>query len=180
MSLPISMLNGLTGRSLTGFGAVVTDLVTLGGKTYAVDQLLDKVLVANGPIKVYNKPGGIVLYTVGAGQSVGKIYSYNRPSATNGGQFWLEFDHPTDKWPNGVPKAVYITSDNYVSTQALETQGALTLEDQAKAEAEQKAKQTDPVGYYLKKYGLPVLLIGGGIYLAATFGKAFITAKLSK
>ncbi len=153
-------------------------MVKLGGRTYSIDQLLDKVLVASGPIRVYDRPGGNVMYTVSSGQSVGKIYSFNRPSATNGGQFWLQFDHPTAKWPNGVPKAAWITSDSYVDTRVLETQGTQTLKQQMEAEKEKAERQEDPVSYYLKKFGLPVLLIAGGIYTAVQLGKTVIEKKL--
>jgi hypothetical protein len=156
----------------------VTDVVKLGGRTYSIDQLLDKVLVASGPIRVYDRPGGNVMFTVSSGQSVGKIYSFNRPSATNGGQFWLQFDHPTAKWPNGVPKAAWITSDSYVDTRVLETQGTQTLKQQMEAEKEKAERQEDPVSYYLKKFGLPVLLIAGGIYTSVQLGKTVIEKKL--
>jgi len=73
-----------------------------------------------------------------------------------------------------------LKDDNAISTQALKSQGILTVKQEL-AEQEAAAKrEADPIGYYLKKFGLPVLLIGGGIYLASTYGKAVIKAKLAK
>lgn len=156
----------------------VTDIVTIGGKQYSIDALLDRVLVAAGPVKIYNgsdftKP----LYVVNNGNSVGKIYSYLRPSSRTGGRFMFMFDHPTEKHPNGTPKSYYAGSDN-IDTSVLAAQGTLTLEEQVKKEQEEKMKAESPIEYYISKYAGKVLLIGGLIYLASELGKQVIKQKV--
>lgn len=178
--MPITMLNGLTGRNLFpgyGLGAVSDfDIITIGGQKYSANQIVDKQIIANRDVTLYpnlHKDDG--KFTVKQGQVIGTVFSYLLPSATGNptGKVVLQFER-------GYNQFYWLKDDSAVSQTALKDTGTLTLTDELKQEEEEKQKQADPVGYYLKKYGLPVLLIGGGIYLAATFGKAFITAKLSK
>lgn len=186
MSMPITMLNGLAGRTTLGcacdappsvLGAVADyDIITIGGKQYSANQVVDKQIVASKDVTLYPslfKEDG--KFTVKAGQTIGTVFSYLLPSAKSNptGRVVLQFER-------GYNQYYWLKDDRAVSTVALKDQGSLTLTDERKAEAEKLEKENDAVGYYLKKYGLPVLLIGGGIYLAATYGKAFITAKLSK
>ena len=67
-----------------------------------------------------------------------------------------------------------------LSKNSVADQGIKTLDQQVKEEQDQAARDADPLGYYLKKYGLPALLIGGGIFLAATYGKEFLKDKILK
>lgn len=78
----------------------------------------------------------------------------------------------------GWPKSFYIASDSGVDIKTLETQGTQTLKQQIDAEKEKAEREQDPVGYYLKKFGLPLLLIGGGFYAAVQLGKSVIEKKL--
>lgn len=155
----------------------VTDVIKIGGKTYSVDALLDKVLVASGPVAIYSgsdftKP----IYIVKAGQSIGRIYSYIKPSAANGGRAMLSFDSPTEKWPNGVPKSYYAGADN-IDTTVLKDQGVLNLQEQVAKEAEEKLKNDSPMEYYIKKYAGKVLLTAGVIWGVVELGKVFIAKK---
>lgn len=77
-------------------------------------------------------------------------------------------------------KAYFIKDDSKINTAFIKEQGGLTVEEETKRDQEEKDKTDNPVMYYLKKYGLPVLLIGGGIYLVGTIGKEVVKAKLTK
>lgn len=189
---PITMLSGVSGLNLgcscspsplgegpgmrgVRLGAVSDyDIITIGGQRYSANQIVDKQIIASRDVTLYPslfKDDGKFL--VKAGQAIGTVFSYLLPSSKNNptGKVALQFER-------GYNQFYWLKDDNAVSQAALKDQGALTLTQEIKQENEALAKAADPVGYYLKKYGLPVLLIGGGIYLAATYGKAFITAKL--
>lgn len=178
--MPITMLNGFSGRTLgcpCQLGAVSDyDVITIGGQKYSANQIVDKQIIASRDVVLYpslHKDDG--KFTVKAGQAIGTAFSYLLPSSAN---------NPTGKvalmFERGYNNFYWLKDDSAVSQAALKDQGTLTLKEEIKKENEALEKEADPIGYYLKKYGLPVLLIGGGIYLAATYGKAFITAKLSK
>lgn len=159
---------------LNGFGAVSDyDQIKIGGKTYTVNQIIDKTIIAATDTKLYSgaRSTATVVGTVKAGQPIGKVFSYLRPDQADG-RSWLMFETSYNKY--------FFVPNEVASGSGLKDQGTLTLEEERKREEELRQKQNDPVGYYLKKYGLPVLLIGGGIYLAATYGKAFIQGKLSQ
>lgn len=166
--------------SLSGLGcgcqqlgsATNYDQIKIGGTTYSVNQIIGKTLIAKVETKLYSGAKGTpsVIGTVKAGQPLGIVWSYLRPEQADG-RSWLMFDS------NG--RFFFVPNEAATNT-GLKDQGALTLKDEIKKEQQEEERRNDPVGYYLKKYGLPVLLIGGGIYLAATYGKAFIQGKLSQ
>lgn len=161
------------------FGAVSDyDQIQIGGKTYTVNQIIGKTLIAAKDTKLYSGVKGTpsVIGTVKAGQPIGVVFSYITPDKADG-RSWLMFE---SSYVPGTAAKVYYAPNEVASGSGLTEQGTLTLEQERKKEEEERQKQNDPVGYYLKKYGLPVLLIGGGIYLAATYGKAFIQGKLSQ
>lgn len=189
---PITMLSGVSGINLgcacqspspvgeglgMRLGAVSDyDIITIGGQRYSANQIVDKQIIASRDVTLYpnlHKDDG--KFTVKAGQAIGTVFSYLLPSSGSNptGKVALQFER-------GYNQFYWLKDDNAISQAALKDQGTLTLSEEVKKENEAAAIEADPVGYYLKKYGLPVLLIGGGIYLAATYGKAFITAKLTK
>ena len=154
------------------------DKIMIGGKTYTVNQIIGKTLIASKDTKLYSGVKGTpsVVGTVKAGQPIGVVFSYITPDRADG-RSWLMFE---SSYIPGTAAKVYYAPNEVASGSGLTEQGTLTLEEERKREEEERQKQNDPVGYYLKKFGLPVLLIGGGIYLAATYGKAFIQGKLSQ
>lgn len=169
-------LRGLGCACSQGMGAVVDyDIVTIGGKQYTVNQILDKTIIANRDVVLYpslfNDTGK---FTVKAGQTIGKAFSYLLPSNKS---------NPTGKvviiFERAYNVNYYLKDDNAISTQALKDQGALTLKQEAEAEADRVKREADPLGYYLEKYALKALLIGGVIYLAATYGKEFLRQKMA-
>lgn len=200
---PITMLNGIAARSLgcacspslgalpmqaellanrtialsgvRQFGAVSDyDFITIGGKQYSANQIVDKQIIASRDVTLYPslfKDDG--KFTVKAGQTIGTVFSYLLPSSKSNptGKVVLQFER-------GYNNFYWLKDDNAVSQAALKDQGTLTVAQEVKIEQEKAEKESDPVGYYLKKFGLPALLIGGGIYLAATFGKQFLASKL--
>lgn len=163
--------------SLLGLGAVEDyDYITISGKQYTANQLLGKEVIASKDVTLYpslfSDSGKFI---VKQGQSIGKVFSYLKPSNKS---------NPTGKvvliFERGYNVNYYLKDDNAVSTQALKDQGTLTVEQELKAQEEAAKRDADPIGYYLKKFGLPLLLIGGSIYLASSYGKEVIKAKLAK
>lgn len=157
-----------------GMGAVSDyDQIKIGGKTYTVNQIIDKNIVASVDTKLYSGPRSTatIVGTVKAGQPIGIVYSYLRPEQADG-RSWLMFETSYNKF--------FYVPNEVASGTGLKDQGTLTVSEEIKKEQEKLEKENNPVGFYLKKYGLPVLLIGGGIYLAATYGKAFIQGKLAQ
>ena len=149
------------------------DIIIIGGKQFSANQLVDKNVVASKDVtlypSLYNDAGK---FTVKAGQSIGRVFSYLRPDNKSNptGKVVLQFETTYNKF-------FWLKDDRAVSQQALTDQGVKTVQQEVKEEAEKAAKDADPVGYYLKKFGLPVLAIGSAVYLAATYGKAYIMKK---
>lgn len=120
-------------------------------KTYPVDQLINKRITLQKPVKVYRTPyNAQPLYTNRAGQSVGIVYSWvtNR----NTGDVWLMFY-------DAQKKAYYVNTKDLagaVDTKELKQEGAKTTTEIFKEEQ----KKTNPVEFYVKQYA-PWLL--GGI-----------------
>lgn len=177
--LPVTMLNGLgcacqDKAMFYGLGAVANyDIITIGGQRYSVNQIIDKILIASRNTTVYSSGFDVSKpkYTVRAGEPIGKVTSYLLPREGRKST-WLEVQ----------TRAGYFYVPNEAvggSVTTLKEQGAKTVAQEIKEETAKAEKDADPVGYYIKKFGLPALLIGGGIYLAATYGKEIIKAKLS-
>ena len=161
--------------SLIGhIGAVANyDIITIGGKRYSVNQVIDKVLIAAVPTKVYSCgfDSCVPKYTTAAGNTIGKVTSYLLPKEGRKGT-WLELQTGTNTY-------VYVKNEDVGgSVTTLEEQGTKTVAQEIKEEAAAKEKEDDPISHYVKKLGLPVLLIGGVIYLSATFGKQYLASKL--
>lgn len=156
---------------LMGLGNVTDyDQIKIGGTTYSVNQIIGKTLIAKVDTKLYSGTRGTpsVVGTVKAGQPIGIVYSYLRPDQADG-RSWLMFDS------NG---RFYFVPNEAASGTGLKDQGALTLKDEIKKEQEEEERRNDPFGYYLKKYGIPALLLGGGIYAVVQLGKTVIEKKL--
>jgi hypothetical protein len=166
--------NPISTGSLT-LGAVTDyDVIVIGGKQFTTGQLLDKNIIAAKDVVLYPslfKEEG--KFIVKAGQSIGRVFSYLKPDSKSNptGKIVLQFEREYNKY-------FWLKDDRAVSQQALKDQGTKTVEQEIKEEAEKAIRENDPVSFYLKKFGLPTLLIGGGIYLVATFGKEFIAGKL--
>ncbi|GHM98803.1 hypothetical protein WSM22_02930 [Cytophagales bacterium WSM2-2] len=169
------VLYGLRG----GFGDAKSDitnydLITVGGKQYSANQIVGKSLTAEGTVNGYlttdfTKP----FMTFKKGQIIGTVYSYinaGQATAQRAGSPLLMFF--TD---SSMTRAYYVKDDSAISQQALKDQGTLTVSDENKIVQDEQEKANDPIMYYLKKVGVPVLLIGGGIYLLAQLGKAYIS-----
>ena len=159
-----------------GFGAVVDyDVIVIGGKSYTANQILDKQILAAKDTPLFRgsdftKPFRIVK----AGQPIGQVYSYLKATGTTGKARLMFYDGANY---TGTP---FYALNEAVDTQFLKDQGTLTVQQEIKQEQDKKEKENDPIAYYVKKLGLPVLLIGGAIYLVATYGKEFIHDKIAK
>jgi hypothetical protein len=160
-----------------GIGAVAdSTIIVIGGVSYTANQVLDKTIIATKDVwlypSLYREDGK---FMVKAGQTIGKTFSWLGPESKS---------NPTGKvvlmFERGYNQYFWLKDDRAVSQVALKDQGTLTVKEQVKQEQEAAAKEDSPIAYYIKKYGLPVLLIGGGIYLAANYGKTILQAKLAK
>lgn len=152
----------------------ITDIVTIGGNQYSINQILDKNIIATRDTQTYSRPGGTKKSIVKAGQSIGQVYSYIKASSASSpdGRTWFQFD-------NGYLDYFFVP-DEAVTATGLKDQGVMTVAEQVKAEADEKARIEDPIGYYVSKWLPRVLVIGGIIYLAGTYGKEFIKDKVLK
>ena len=161
-------------------GVADYDVINIGGKQYSANAIVDAQLIANRDVKLYRGAGTSEGFTksfatVKAGQPIGKVYSYLKASSNTGqiagGPLLMFYDSGN--------QAYYVKDDNAIDQNFLKAQGADTVQEELKKEKEEEERQNDPISYYIKKFGLPVLLIGGGIYLAAQLGKEAVKAKLS-
>ncbi len=192
--MPITMLNGLGCascggtcgqksmmglrglRGLRGFGAVADyDVIRIGGGSYSVNQIIGKTIFANKQTTLYSNPsgGGRVVGTIKAGQPIGVVFSYIKPTdKTSDGRAWLQFD-------NSYLNSFFIPDEN-ASSAGLKDQGTMTVSEEVKAEADAKLKEDSPMEYYIKKYGTKALLIVGGLIVAVSLGKELIHTSRSK
>lgn len=178
MRMPLRNSNSYLGCSCqqAPLGAVSDyDVITVGGQQYTANQILDKQLIARSSTPVYHSDFKVPFRTVSAGQPIGVVYSYLKSTGTTGKSALMLYDNPQY---TGTP--YYVLNEAAIDTKALQDQGTLTVSQELQAEKDKLEQQNDPISYYLKKFGLPVLLIGGGILLAATFGKEFIKDKILK
>lgn len=155
-------------------GAVADyDIITVGGVKYTANQVLDKTVYAQRDTPIYVK-GNFTkpAYTIKAGQPIGKVYSYLKPSDLTGGRSALMFYTSNNN--------AYYAFNEDVSSSSLKDQGALTLKEEVRLEEEERLKNENPTEYYIKKYGFKALLIIGGVVLAATFGKEAIKSMINK
>jgi hypothetical protein len=163
---------------LHGLGDVINyDVIVVGGQKYTANQIVDKQLIAKGPVYLFrgndfNKP----YTTIPSGGVIGKVYSYIRIDQATG----QIAKSPLLMFFDSAGKAYYTKDDSKIDTSFLKDQGTLTVAQETQKQQEEKEKAENPIAYYVKKLGLPVLLIGGAIYLAGTFGKEVIKDKLSK
>lgn len=147
------------------------DTITVGGKQYSANQLLDKNLVAAGTVPAYlgsdfTKP----FITFKPGELIGKVYSYINPTQ----QTAITAGSPLLMFYTSNNRAYYVKDDAAINSQALKDQGTLTVAEETTALQEEQDKQNNPIEYYFKKYGWKVLLIGGGIYAGVQIVKAYI------
>lgn len=148
-----------------GMGAVIDyDVIVIGGKQYSANQLLDKNIIAESDVMLYPslfKDDGKFL--VKKSQSIGKVISYLNSVSKNNptGKVVLQFE----RMVNGSRQYFWLKDDKAVSTTALAEQGTKTVQQEVKEEADKAEKENDPIFYYLKKVGKPVLFWGAGLYI---------------
>ena len=113
-------------------------------KTYSVDQLINKKITIQRPVKVYRNPyTKTPLYTNRAGQSLGTVYSW--VTNKNTGDVWLMFY-------DASKKPYYVNTKELagaVDTKELKQEGAKTTTEIYKEEQ----KRANPVEFYIKQYG---------------------------
>jgi hypothetical protein len=175
-TMPITMLDGFGCNQCGGtcLGAVTDyDQITIGGKVYTVNQIIGKTVTAGRDTKVYsnNKGAGAVLATIKSGQPIGIVYSYARPEQADG-RSWLMFESNTGK--------IYWVPNEAVAATGLKEQGTKTVTEEIKEEQEKKAREEDPLGYYLKKYGLPAILIIAAAFIIKGAAQEGVKAVVNK
>ena len=145
-------------------GALVDyDILTVGGEQYSANQLLDKNIVAKTDVLLYpNLFNGTGKFLVKKGQSIGKAFSYLTASSKNNptGRVVIQFYKPSTSG-----SYFWLKDDKAVSTDALASQGTKTVGQEVQEEKDKAEKESDPVLYYAKKIGVPVLKWGVGIYV---------------
>jgi hypothetical protein len=167
-------------EKMLGFGSVDSDLsdydqITINGVTYSVNQIVDKNLVAEGNVPLYlGSDFKNPFYTVASGSVIGKVLSYIKASDATGqraGGALLMF-------VNSVGTYFYVKADSAISNTDLQNnQGAMTVSDEQKALQDEQAKENDPILYYAKKIGLPLLVTGVSVYAGVQVVKALIARK---
>jgi hypothetical protein len=148
------------------------DLIRIGGKDYSASELYAKAptIFAQSDTKVYSGADFTKeKYITKAGNPLGKYYSYLKPTV-NRPKGWIMLQ-------TGQNLFVYVPNEA-IGSGAIANQGIKTAQEQLKEEAAAKEKENDPYTYYFKKLVVPVLLVGGGIYVAVQFGKTFIQQKV--
>lgn len=151
------------------------DVITIGGKQYTVNQVLDKVLIAEKDVKVYSGAwdNSTVKYVTKAGNMIGHVYSYLLPKAGRS-DTWLMLQ-------TGPSTFVYVRNEaGAFDTTALRDQGILTVKEETEKEAEENDRLSDPIAYYAKKLLLPVAIGGALIYVAVEVGKELIRNKTAR
>lgn len=126
--------------------------------TYGADQVLNKTLIAaKNLVAYYAFPFSSSKFNILAGHNIGVVYSYIYNNQKN--LWWMFYDD--------MGKAFYVEhKPGLFDENSLKLQGAVSDEEKAKLQAEDKAKEdTGVVGYYIEKYGKPILLGTAAIYL---------------
>ena len=131
--------------------------------TYSADEIVGKTLIANKKINLYRLPNDSAkpIFSVDAGSTVGVVFSYLKPSSTQNRSsvYWVFND------ANGKQFYARHKAGDY-DVKALKDQGALTTKE--KTEEEKGAS----IETYIKKYGIPLAIGVGVLYLAGTVIKA--------
>lgn len=127
--------------------------------TYSVDQIIGKTLIAKKPIDLvrYGSDNAPVIYTVKSGQTVGIVYSYLLPNENRSSLYW-SFDD-ADGRPYYAKHGI-----GFFDVKALQDSGALTVTEQAAAEAEKELSIGDKIFRLVKN----LAFIGAGAYLLNT------------
>lgn len=156
----------------------IMNLRGLGGDTFNAAEVAGKTLIAkvNIPVKSNSLDNGKVLYTVKPGETVGVVSGYTQPKTGQSVLNWQVDVAKTATNPGGFGYVAHGIGKFDVSS--LVVQGATSTEQKHKDEQAQKEKDENPALYYFKKIGIPVLLIGGGIFIVAKLGAAVIEKKL--
>ncbi len=127
--------------------------------TFYADDVVGHTLYANVPIPVYHNPYDTELpyRTIPAGGYVGQVENFLQPSSYRANFYWA------------IKSAGYGTDwvrhhEGDYSIDALEAAGVDTVEQQQQAAADAAAKAASPFEYYLKKYGIWVVvaIVGAG------------------
>lgn len=144
------------------------------GETFSAAQIVGRTLIAKAyvPVKSGAYDDSPVAFTVKPGETIGVVSTYLNPTTNRSALHW--------EITNGGKRFYVKHAVGIFDTKSLITDGAKSQEQIYQEKKEEEGRQNDPLGYYLKKYGLPVLLIGGGIYLVGTLGKEVVKAKLTK
>jgi hypothetical protein len=130
--------------------------------TYTTDQIIGKALIGKEPVNLYRnaQDNASVVYTVPSGQPVGVVESYLAPGPGRNSLYWQFRDNSGRAYYSEHRPGRY-------NIEALTNQGALTLEEQKKAEEEKNLTTTDKI----IKAGSNILLLIGGFAILMNFLK---------
>lgn len=151
--------------------------VTLGALVLA--DINGKWVTSPKAINIYREPGGPVVRVSTPKGYIGKVYGMN----TKGN--WIQLAR-AGEWI--IVDSSYTFTDRLTQFQLDDYAKKISSAPRKKAnEVQQEVADNvkfnigeNPIESLVKKYALPAILIAGGIYLVATFGKAFIQGKLAQ
>lgn len=130
--------------------------------TYTTDQIIGKALIGREPVSLYRnaQDNASVVYTVPSGQPVGVVESYLAPAPGRNSLYWQFRDNSGRAYYSEHRPGRY-------NIEALTNQGALTLEEQKKAEEEKNLTTTDKI----IRAGSNILLLVGGFAILMNYLK---------
>jgi hypothetical protein len=130
--------------------------------TFSADQIIGKALIGKEPVKLVRIPedGSPAVYTVPTGSPIGVVISYVSPGSGRTNLYWQFQDN------TGRPYFAEHRPGRY-NIEALSNQGALTLEQQQKAEEEKNLSTTDKI----IRAGTNILLLVAGFSLLVSYLK---------
>lgn len=136
--------------------------------TYSADQIIGKNLLANKPVNIYRLPddNAKAVYTAKAGEYVGTVFSYIKPSPEKNRKFlYWQFKDQNNKF-------FYVRhEEGAFDVKSLKDQGAITVKEQTEGENQNKFEM------YFKKYGVPILAGIAAVYLIANLGGKYIQSR---
>lgn len=168
--------------ALYGLGC---DCQRLNGLGFFLANILGKWITSPKSINVYKAPGGALIRTTTPNGYIGKVFSANTAGT------WIQLSR-ANEWiinDSSYSFADHLTQfqlDDYAKriSSAPREQAEQVAKEVEQAVAEKNTNPFDaiasPIESIISKYAVPTILIVGGIYLAATYGKAFIQGKLSQ
>lgn len=127
---------------------------------FSADQIIGKALIAKSPVKIvrFAQDNAHAVFTVPSGNPIGTVEAYLLPGAGRSSLYWQFLDSNSRSYFVAHKPGLF-------DIDTLSNQGALTLEEEKKAEEEKNLSTTDKV----IKAGTNILLLVAGFGLLLNF-----------